>query len=160
MHSNEDVSCNHACRPPPSSHLGENKRAGVFPPSSILCAPPPPRSRMALHIISLLLFLLNPTSSLRTPLPMFMTHPPVFSHQVNLEILYRRYWKQKELKQSNCEVCSCLPCVPDFSTKVSTHTVSLYLSVLPQWNRLLLSFREESGSTRGQADGQGRLWRP
>ena len=122
--------------------------------------PPPPRSRMALHIISLLLFLLNPTSSLRTPLPMFMTHPPVFSHQVNLEILYRRYWKQKELKQSNCEVCSCLPCVPDFSTKVSTHTVSLYLSVLPQWNRLLPSFREESGSTRGQAAGQGRLWRP
>ena len=48
---------------------------------------PQQRSRMPLHLISLLLFLLNPTSSLRTPLPMFMTHPPVFSHQVNLEIL-------------------------------------------------------------------------
>merc|ERR1711971_516599 len=37
---------------------------------------------MPLHIIPLLLFLLNPTSSLRTPLPMFLTHPPVFIYQV------------------------------------------------------------------------------
>ena len=43
---------------------------------------------MPLHLISLLLFLLNPTSSLRTPFPMFVTHPPVHQvHQVNLEIL-------------------------------------------------------------------------
>ena len=70
-----------ALKSPP---LPPDKRAAVFPPASILHR----GGAMPLHIIPLLLFLLNPTSSLRTPLPMFLTHPPVFIYQVILEHLF------------------------------------------------------------------------